>query len=581
MNRLLLCGVYKPFGIKDETAEELCTMELLNNQVTREQGVHSPRSNNPSFGLYLLAENIKVPVTVLDFPSWDEFTKEIDSDAYTHVGLSFISPNILKAKKMAEYIRLRSPHTKILLGGHGVAIPELRDVVDCDEVCYGEGVTWLRRYFGEDINRRIIHPTVPSAINAYVYGAPIMGSAAIIMPGVGCQNSCRFCCTSHKFDRQYTAFLRTGQDIFAACQKAEEKLGVEDYGLMDENFCKEPQRARELLALMESKGKAYTFSTFSSAEAITKLGADFLIRMGVNFIWIGVESKADLFEKTKGINVKKLIADLQDHGVTVLASAILFLEHHDKETIHEDIDWAIDLESDLLQFMELGPHPGTRLYQDYEAEGKIVAGIPWPKKHGQDEIWFRHPHFTAPETATYLRDAFIKKYLTHGPSIMNMAHTAIKGYLLVKSELEERERLGMTWDPETMKYTAGKGPVIDGFMRLRLDSMRKNALRFRPALSSTLKYAPNAKAAEKCRQVIALYNESFGPMKLSDRLKSIAVRFFAARESRRIAREGTVLRQPPTNRVSYPDRAETCQSEGYLKNAAAVTQQPEMETAAQ
>jgi hypothetical protein len=303
--------------------------------------------------------------------------------------------------------------------------------------------------------------------------------------------------------------------------------------------------------------------------------------MGVNFIWIGVESKADLFEKTKGIDIKGLIANLQDHGITVLASAILFLEHHDKETVHDDIDWAIGLESDLLQFMELGPHPGTRLYQDYEAEGKIVAGIPWPKKHGQDEIWFRHPHFTAPETASYLRDAFIKKYQTHGPSIMNMALTSIKGYVRVKAEIAERERLGMTWDPETLRYVAGRESSIDGFMQLRLDSLRKNALKFRPALSSTLKYAPNAKAAAKCRQIIALYNETFGPMKLSERFKSIAVRFFAARENRRIAREGNVLRQPPTNRVSYPERADTCQSEGYLKNATPVSQQPEMETAAQ
>ena len=40
----------------------------------------------------------------------------------------------------------------------------------------------------------------------------------------------------------------------------------------------------------------------------------------------------------------------------------------------EDIDWAIGLEYDLLQFMGLGPTPGTRLYQDYEAARKIVAG---------------------------------------------------------------------------------------------------------------------------------------------------------------------------------------------------------------
>jgi radical SAM superfamily enzyme YgiQ (UPF0313 family) len=581
MNRLLLCGVYKPFGIKDETTEPLCTMELLNNQVTREQGIHSPRSSNPSFALYLMAENIQVPVTVLDFPSWDEFKKEIDAGTYTHVGISFIIPNVLKAKRMAEYIRHRSPRTKILLGGHGTAIPELRDIVACDEICHGEGVTWLRRYFSEEVDRPIIHPTLPSAINQYIYGAPILGKAGIIIPGVGCQNSCRFCATSHKFDRQYTPFLRTGQDVFEACRKAEEELGVDDYGLMDENFCKEPQRARDLLELMEKHGKPYSFSTFSSAEAITKLGTDFLLRLGVNFIWIGVESKANLFEKTRGIDLNKLIANLQDHGISVLASSILFLEHHDKETIHEDIDWAIGLESDFLQFMELGPSPGTRLYQDYEAEGKMVTGIPWAKKHGQDEIWFNHPHFSLPETANYLREAFIKKYHTHGPSVLNMALTAIKGYIRVKAEVEEREKLGLTWDPESLKYVPGGGRSSDAFMQLRLDCMKRNALRFRPALSSTLKYAPNTKAAEKCRKAMRLYSETFGPMTFPDRMKSLAVRLLAIRENRRIKNEGTVMRQPPTNRIAYPDRSIESPAEDYLKNRASISNQPEMETVAQ
>jgi hypothetical protein len=581
MTRLLLCGVFKPFGIQDETSEALCTMELLNNQVTREQGIHSPRSNNPSFGLYLMAENIHVPVTVLDFPTWEEFTNEIDTGDYTHVGISFITPNALKTRQMTAYIRSRSQQTQILLGGHGIAIPEIKELIDCDEICCGEGVSWLRRYFGEDADQPITHPVIPSAINSYVYGAPVMGKAGIIIPGVGCQNSCRFCATSHKFDRKYTPFLRTGPEIFDACQKSEEKLGVDDFGLMDENFCKNPERARELLAEMEKHGKAYTFSTFSSAEAITNLGIDFMQRIGVNFVWIGVESKANLFEKTQGIDLHELISNLQSHGISVLASAILFLEHHDKETVHEDIDWAIGLESDLMQFMELGPTPGTRLYHEYEAAGKILAGIPWPKKHGQDEIWFQHPHFTLPESASYLRDAFVKKYHMHGPSVLSMAMTAVKGYLNVKSEMEQREKQGLTWDPNTGKYIKGKSPVTDVFMQLRLDSMKRNALRFRPILSTTLKYAPNAQAAEKCRQAMALYQEAFGPMTLLERAKSLTVRLFAIRESLRIRKEGSVLRQPPTNRVTYPDRKIKCATERSSMTSATIAKQPEIEVSIQ
>lgn len=554
MTRLLLCEVFKPYGVQDDTGEALCTMELLNNQVTREQGIHSPRSNNPSFGLYLMAENLRIPVTVLDFPTWEEFTHEIDTGGYTHVGISFIVPNALKAQRMAEYIRKSAPQTKIIIGGHGTAIPEIQKLVPCDEICHGEGVAWLRQYFGEKVDRPIIHPVVPSSINSYVYGAPLLGKAGIIIPGVGCQNSCRFCSTSHKFDRKYTAFLRTGTDVFNACMKCEEKLGVYDFGVMDENFCKEPERARQLLEEMEKHGRAYSFSVFSSAEAILSLGTDFLQRLGINFIWIGVESKANLFDKTKGIDLHKLIADLQGHGISVLASSILFLEHHDKDTIHDDIDWALSLESDLSQFMELGPTPGTRLYQEYEAAGKLLADIPWPRKHGQDEIWFHHPEFTLPETARYLQDAFIKKYQTQGPGVLNMARTAIQGYLRVREEVAAREKMGLRWDPATLTYIPGKAPATDSFMQLRLECMRKTALRFRPALGTILKYAPNAKAAAKCREVMALHDKAFGPITLADRLKSLAVRLFAMRESYRMKRDGVVMRQPPTNRVYYPDR---------------------------
>jgi radical SAM superfamily enzyme YgiQ (UPF0313 family) len=570
MTRLLLCGVFKPFGVQDDTGEALCTMELLNNQVTREQGLHSPRSNNPSFGLYLMAENVHVPVTVLDFPTWEEFTQEVDTRDYTHIGISFILPNVLKAQRMAEYIRKSSPGTKIIIGGHGISIPEIKQFVDCDDICHGEGVSWLRQYFGEKTDQPIIHPVVPSSINAYVYGAPIRGKACIIIPGVGCQNSCRFCCTSHKFDKRYTAFLSTGKEVYDACRKCEEKLGADDFGMMDENFCKDPLRARQLLKEMELNGKAYNFSIFSSAETIVALGANFLVRMGVNFIWIGVESKADLFEKTQGIDLHNLIADLQNHGISVLASSILFLEHHDKETIHDDIDWALELESDLSQFMGLGPNPGTRLYQEYEAEGKMLAGIPWPKKHGQDEIWFHHPQFSLPESAQYLQDAFIKKYQTHGPSVLNMAMTAIKGYFKVEEEIAERERRSEVWDPETLKYIRAKNPVPDTYMKLRLQSMRRNALRFRPMLSSTLKYAPNAQAAEKCRKAIGLYKKAFGPMTLSERLKSLAVRIYAIREKHRIKKEGVVMRQPPTNRVTYPDRAFAQSSECSIQEKSKI-----------
>ena len=72
--KVLFTSVFGPFGVKDDWSEGLgMQMELLNNQVTRQQGVHSPRQSYLTFALYLLAENISVPSTVLDFPLWKDF----------------------------------------------------------------------------------------------------------------------------------------------------------------------------------------------------------------------------------------------------------------------------------------------------------------------------------------------------------------------------------------------------------------------------------------------------------------------------------------------------------------------------
>jgi hypothetical protein len=205
--------------------------------------------------------------------------------------------------------------------------------------------------------------------------------------------------------------------------------------------------------------------------------------------------------------------------------------------------------------MQFGPVPGTPLFTDYLQKGKLINNIPWKRRHGQDTIWFKHPHFTLPETSFYLKNAFIKKYHTHGPGILNMAYTAIKGYVAVKREIEEREALGITWNPETLAYTKQSSFTPDHFMKLRLKTIRKKALYLRPILYATLKYAPNKESAQKSRMVIDLYNKTFGPPAFKERILDIAVKIHAFFENRKMIKNGGILRQPPMLRAMYKDRS--------------------------
>lgn len=515
--------MFGPFGVDDQYGRRLNVMELFHNQVTREQGLFSLRINHPSFGLYLIAENLDIPTVVLDFPTLERFVREVKK-GYDYIGISSIVANFCKVKKMVEIIRELSPGTKIIIGGHCTSIPGIEKLIDCDYFSVGEGISWFRRLLGENVDKPVRHPAIYSTLNRTVMGVPQPATAGVIVPGLGCVNACSFCATSHHFQKKYVGYLNTGQELYDTLCEIERKLGCDEFFVMDENFLKNPARAQELLELMEKDGKYFYLGVFSSAETIAACGVEFMAKLGIDFVWIGVESKQSSYAKTKGIDLKFLIHELREYGIQVLGSAILFLDHHTKENIQEDIDFIIEMETDFVQFMELGPLPGTALYKEYDAAKRILAGVPYEDWHGQDKIWFRHPNFTREETNDYLKDAFIQDYQRQGPSLLRLADTSLRGY-------------------RTMK----------GHSDSRLNSMQ-NRLAERCKLIRVLftaieMFAENAKTRELAKYLKTEYQKEFGELNLKEKILSALVPFFAWKEREMLRKN--IMRQPPTCYKTY------------------------------
>jgi len=560
--RVLFSSVFGPYGVKDEWAEGLgMQMELLNNQVTRQQGVHSPRQSYLTFALYLLAENISAPSTVLDFPDWDEFTAEL-MHGYTHVAISFIVPNVLKVKRMAEHIRRHHPGVKILLGGYGTIIPDLDKMVPHDGCCRGEGVRWLRGYFGDDPDAPVAHPVLKNPLYSYLYGMPMRSRGSVVFPGVGCENGCRFCITSHLFRKEHVSLLRSGREVFEVCWRAEKELGARNFMVLDENFLKHGDRARELLDEMTRSMSPYTFVTFSSAENIKKMGADFLVRLGISRVWVGVESKRNLHDKTKGIDLSGLFRELRSKGIVVLASTILFHDHHDAETIADEIDWVIGLDTDLVQFMNYHPWPLTPLYEDLHKELRL-KNVPYRYQHGAGELGFIHTHLNSPaDHEKYLREAFRLNYLRNGPSIVRMAHTALAGYVQAVRDHEERRSCGVSWDAGSLRYERNGRPGEDPFMQARIRSMKDEAMRYFPSLLPALVFGPNMASRMRTLSLMKRYRTALG-VKASDVIKSLVLTASACVEfgrtlfNRAQGREG-IIRQPRPHRVEYPGNRALC-----------------------
>ena len=522
--RLLLSSVFKPFAVDDEYGVKENVCEFMHNQVTRLQWVFSIRSHNRSFGLSFIAENLRVPTTVLDFPTQEEFVAEIASFEYSHIGISFIVPNVDKARRLCELARKHAPRACIIAGGHETKIEDIKEYLGCDEDCVGEGIAWLRQFFGEPVDGPIQHPDMKVDCFRQIKGAEVPHLKAILLPGVSCANRCFFCATSHFFDG-FHAFFPTPDSLFAEMERIADSLGTRHFFVLDENFLDDPKRVGRLMELMESRNRPFVLDIFSSLKAISQHDPLTLVRLGVQFVWIGVKSKMAIFDKIKGIDAFAVIENLRRHGISVLASTILFLEHHDEKTLWEDVDYTIGLRPDFIEFIEPAPLPGTALYERLEAEGRIRHEIPRQEWHGQHRIWFRHPRFSSAESRRILDRAFQKDFETLGPSLFRIAETRLLGLQIIRE-------------------------TTDAFLARQFDDMRFFAAEMKPLLWAFITMAPNAEVKARPQKLFDDCSlKKLGRFNLKDRVRMGILNLFARIASRRY-KKGRAIRQPQT----YVDR---------------------------
>ena len=144
--KLLLTSVMRPIGPAYGDAESV-GYELLHAQVTRAQGMFSPRAVHRQFSLDYMAENLENPTVVLHYPSRRELIKELKK-GYEYVGISFIMVTYHRMKELSALVREHSPQSKIVLGGFGTVLPDEALTPYGDHICRGEGVAFMRDLLG-------------------------------------------------------------------------------------------------------------------------------------------------------------------------------------------------------------------------------------------------------------------------------------------------------------------------------------------------------------------------------------------------------------------------------------------------
>ncbi len=420
--------------------------ELYHNQVTRAQGSFSLRMFHRSWGIMMIQENISAPCSVLDFPTRKAFARELTTNHYDIVGISSIIVNVLKVREMCHMVRELSPDSVVVVGGHVAAVPGLDAMIDADHIVRGEGISWMRRYLGEDEHAPIRHPAIVSGLQTRIMGVRLPqrkgGTAATIIPSVGCPMGCNFCTTSAFFGGKgkFINFFEGGDELFDVMCRIESELKVDSFFVMDENFLLQRTRAMRLLERMKQAGKSWELSVFASANAIRKYTMLELVELGISWVWMGLESPRSSYGKLQGQDIAQLTRELRAHGIRVQGSTIIGLEHHTPDNIVEEIESAVGYQTDFHQFMLYTPVPGTPLYTEMAEQGRLLTDVEFADVHGQYKFNFQHSAISREDSKRFLDWAFWRDFERNGPSLYRLCQTMLQGWQRYKNDPDPRVR---------------------------------------------------------------------------------------------------------------------------------------------
>jgi radical SAM superfamily enzyme YgiQ (UPF0313 family) len=431
--KVLLTTVCRPMGPQCGDAPSV-GYELLYRQVTRAQGIFSPRTVNIQFSLEYIAENLDAPTVVLQYPSKREFIRELKK-GYDYVGISFLMAIFHKVKDMVALIREHAPQTKIVLGGYGTILTDEELAPYADYICREEGVAFMRRLLGEpELPMPYKHPLIVSWLK--IFGWKVSGTGKIFA-GLGCPNGCDFCCTSHFYKRKHIRLLPSGADIFAVAERYHDMDPSLVFLIIDEDFLLNKKRAMEFRDCVLKSGKQLSIFAFSSIKAISQYTVEEILEMGIDGFWIGYEGTRSGYAKQQGRPVEDILTEFRAHGITVLTSMILGFDYQTPEVIAQELDGLMKLKPSLAQFLIYGPVPGTpfnaRVKRDNLMLEKFVQD-PNALYHNADGFTttMKHPTLSPERIEELQRWCFDQDFQRLGPSIFRVLETRLLGYQKMK-----------------------------------------------------------------------------------------------------------------------------------------------------
>lgn len=295
------------------------------------------------------------------------------------VGISTMTSNAPRAYRLADEFKKRG-RTVVMGGVHPTVLPE-EAIRYSDAVVIGEAEdTWstLLNDF-EHGNLQKFYKSCQPDVSHYPLPnrelTPKSSGLFNVMPIVttrGCPYDCDFCAVPKFFGRKLRSL--PVEKVVSDIEASKGKIFL----FLDDNIIGRPKYAKELFKALEPlkiKWVGQASMSFVNDTELMRLAA----RSGCAALFFGLETVSTAALKRMGKSIKQLSANedaikkIKGFGIIFHASMVFGFDEEDKSIFGETLEFLLKNKISSVSFNVLTPYPGTRIYDQFKKEGRLLT----------------------------------------------------------------------------------------------------------------------------------------------------------------------------------------------------------------
>lgn len=334
----------------------------------------------------------------------DEHVEPLDlSDEPDLVVIQVYVTNARRAYRIADHYRARGAH--VALGGlHVTSLPD-EAAAHADTIFLGPGEHTFPQFLHDLAagrpRRRYASTTTRTLEDLPPIRRDLVQRARYLVPNSivvsrGCPHHCSFCYKDAFFAGGRSFYT---QRVDAALAEIARLPGRHLY-FLDDHLFGNPRFARELFRGMRGMGRVFqgaaTVDSILRGDVAREAAAAGLRSLFVGFETLSPDGLAGAHKRQNlGRSYREVVRRLDDLGVMINGSFVFGLDGDGPDVFARTVDWAVESGITTATFHILTPYPGTALFRELDAAGRITTRD-WDRYDTRQVVY--RPKGLSPET---------------------------------------------------------------------------------------------------------------------------------------------------------------------------------------